>query len=685
MGVRTVAVFSEADRLAQHVLSADESMFIGPPAASESYLLGDRIMAAALSSGAKAIHPGYGFLSENAGFAKLCETNGVEFVGPPASSIVSMGSKSESKRIMEAAGVPCTPGYHGDDQDFETLTTQAAKVGFPVMLKAVLGGGGKGMRVVEDAAGLKDGIESCQREALSSFGDARILIEKYLRTPRHVELQVFADKHGNVVHLFERDCSVQRRHQKVLEESPAPGMPVALRKKMGDAAVAAAKAVGYVGAGTVEFMVDAPEGSINDDSPFYFMEMNTRLQVEHPVTEMVTGIDLVEWQIRIACGQMLPILKQEDIPLIGHALESRVYAESPGGGFLPGSGKIQYLREPKLPADEYQYPSTKYRQSLRVETGVVQGDTVTVFYDPMISKVVVHGPNRESALRQMEAALGNYRVVGVPTNIEFLVSCLRHPAFNRGGVDTSFIPKYQHELLGVAPTAKEDARAAALGVISNALVEMKDHKRTAEMPYGFRTTRPLQQHTEIDLFTDDGSEVRRVKVSSTCIPSVSPSMGDIAFDVNVSREGFDTIKVHVSASVNQRQAEDLSVVVDGQSVKVCPVTDDKTGDLFLFDATGTAGAGGVLGRLLYRLTTIAEDRVGGDVTGAGAAKSPMPGKIVKVMVVAGDVVEKGQPLVIMEAMKMEHVVKAGTAGVVSEVLCKVDDFVDDAKVLCKVE
>ncbi|RHZ08101.1 hypothetical protein DYB26_011841 [Aphanomyces astaci] len=419
LGVRTVAVYSDADANAQHVKMADEAYRLGPPPAAESYLLFDEILRIAKESGAQAIHPGYGFLSENAAFAKACATAGVEFIGPPVAAIEAMGSKSASKDIMIAAGVPVTPGYHGDDQSFERIKAESAKIGYPVLLKAVLGGGGKGMRIVDREEDLKDNMEACVREAKASFASTDILVEKYLRRPRHVELQIFGDKHGNVVHLFERDCSVQRRHQKVLEEAPAPHMSDALRKKMGDAAVAAAKAVGYVGAGTVEFLLD-------EDESFYFMEMNTRLQVEHPVTEFITKQDLVELQLKVAAGQALPV-RQDDLRIHGHAIEARIYAENPYNNFLPGSGTLHHLRLPPL------------TDSVRVDTGILQGDAVSIFYDPMIAKLVVHAPTRKEAIQGLVQALGQYQVVGLPTNIEFVARTAAHPEFIKGGVDTSFL------------------------------------------------------------------------------------------------------------------------------------------------------------------------------------------------------------------------------------------------------
>ena len=421
MGIKTVAVYSEADADARHVRLADEAVLIGPAAARESYLVIDKIIAAAKATGAQAIHPGYGFLSENEDFCHACEREGIVFIGPPVSAIRAMGSKSEAKKLMEAAGVPLTPGYHGDDQEPAYLHKQADAIGYPVLIKAAAGGGGKGMRLVERSEDFIDLLASCKREASSSFGDDHVLVEKYITKPRHIEIQVFGDTHGNVVYLFERDCSVQRRHQKVLEEAPAPGMTLERRAAMGKAAVDAARAVGYVGAGTVEFIA-------NQDGSFYFMEMNTRLQVEHPVTEMITGLDLVEWQLRVASGEKLP-LAQEQLQIRGHALEARIYAEDPAKGFLPSTGKLVHLAPPAE------------NLHVRVDTGVEEGDEISPHYDPMIAKLIVWDINRDRALARMLQALADYRVVGVANNIEFLSRLTACPAFSGADLDTGLIER----------------------------------------------------------------------------------------------------------------------------------------------------------------------------------------------------------------------------------------------------
>src|SRR6187401_423128 len=411
MGIRTVAVYSDADAKALHVRQADEAVHIGPSPARESYLVGEKILEAAKQTGAQAIHPGYGFLSENEAFAEACAKEGVVFIGPPASAIRAMGSKSAAKSLMEKAGVPLTPGYHGDDQDPGLLAREAGKIGFPVLIKASAGGGGKGMRRVDKGEDFAAALASCQREAKSAFGEDRVLVEQYVLKPRHIEIQVFADSHGGCVYLFERDCSVQRRHQKVLEEAPAPGMTAERRAAMGRAAVEAAKAVGYVGAGTVEFIA-------HPDGRFYFMEMNTRLQVEHPVTEMVTGLDLVEWQLRVAFGEALP-RTQDQLAITGHAIEARIYAEDPDKGFLPSTGRLVHLAPPAQ------------TDSVRVDTGVEQGDAITPFYDPMIAKLIVHAADRAGALARMKTALEQYRIVGVASNVEFLGRLVASDSFVR--------------------------------------------------------------------------------------------------------------------------------------------------------------------------------------------------------------------------------------------------------------
>src|SRR6266540_6535599 len=451
LGIRTVAVHSEADANARHVRLADEAVHIGPAAARESYLVGARIIEAARATGAQAIHPGYGFLSENADFAEACEKAGVVFIGPPASAIRAMGSKSAAKALMQQAGVPLTPGYHGAEQDPALLAREAKRIGYPVLIKASAGGGGKGMRRVDAPADFEAALASCKREAMQAFGDDRVLVERYVLRPRHVEIQVFGDRHGGCVHLFERDCSVQRRHQKVLEEAPAPGMTPERRAAMGAAAVEAAKAVGYVGAGTVEFIVE-PSGA------FYFMEMNTRLQVEHPVTEMITGLDLVEWQLRVAAGEPLP-LRQEQLQIDGHAIEARIYAEDPEKGFLPSTGRLLHFAAPEA------------SYHVRIDAGVEEGDEIGPHYDPMIAKLVVWDHSRDRALARMRAALAQLRIVGVANNVEFLARLVASPAFASARLDTGLIARHHAELF--PPPAPPSERVLALAALGE-LVRMRE-------------------------------------------------------------------------------------------------------------------------------------------------------------------------------------------------------------------
>src|SRR5574343_636164 len=444
MGVKTVAVYSDADARAKHVAVCDEAVHIGASSPQESYLRWERIIEAAKATGAQAIHPGYGFLSENEDFAQACTAAGLVFIGPPASAINAMGLKAESKRLMEQAQVPLVPGYHGADQDPALLQREADRIGYPVLIKASAGGGGKGMRAVDKSEDFAAALESCKREAINSFGDDAVLVEKYVQRPRHIEIQVFGDTHGNCVYLFERDCSVQRRHQKVLEEAPAPHLPADTRRAMGEAAVAAARAVGYVGAGTVEFIMDVNSGQ------FYFMEMNTRLQVEHTVTEMITGQDLVAWQLKVACGQPLP-LAQNQLQIRGHSIEARIYAEDPDKGFLPATGTLVHLVPPPESGN------------VRVDTGVLQGDSISPFYDPMIAKLIVWGESREAALQQRDAALAAYQVVGVTTNIRFLRRIAANVDFASGNVDTGLIARH-HDSLLPAPAAPSATQLALLAL-----------------------------------------------------------------------------------------------------------------------------------------------------------------------------------------------------------------------------
>ena len=604
LGVRTVAVYSEADARAPHVLEADEAVLIGPAPARESYLVAEKILAAAKQTGAQAIHPGYGFLSENAGFARAVQAAGLIWVGPPPSAIDAMGLKDAAKSLMIAAGVPTTPGYLGDDQSEARLETEAAAIGYPVLIKAVAGGGGKGMRKVDAAAGFQAALASCRREAAASFGDDRVLIEKYVTRPRHIEVQVFGDSHGNVVHLFERDCSLQRRHQKVIEEAPAPGMDAATRAAVCDAAVKAARAVNYEGAGTIEFIADASDGLRVDR--IWFMEMNTRLQVEHPVTEMVTGQDLVEWQLRVASGEPLP-LKQDQITLTGWAMEARLYAENPATGFLPSTGPLTHFR---LPDD------------IRVDSAVEEGGEVTPFYDPMIAKLIVHADTRDAAAEALAEACASVEVWPVKTNAAFLARCAGHPDFVAGDVDTGFIERRLEALLG-------DGRPSAVvaGVAATALVELqsRDEEPTPWSP----------------MDAAGGFRLNGLPRRAMTLMCGGNHLEATLLDVDL-------------------HPEDLLVVDDDEVVVF------EFGEAFAF-----------------RRPTA--DAVGQGGESDGSILSPMPGKVVSVSVKAGDTVTKGQTLLVLEAMKMEHALAAPFDGVVAELTAVAGGQVSEGVVLVRLE
>ncbi|MER2178253.1 MAG: acetyl/propionyl/methylcrotonyl-CoA carboxylase subunit alpha [Stenotrophomonas maltophilia] len=616
LGIATVAVYSDADRNARHVRLADEAIHIGPAAARESYLRSDAILDAARRTGAQAIHPGYGFLSENADFADACVAAGITFIGPPASAIRAMGDKSAAKALMARAGVPLTPGYHGDQQAPEFLRTQADGIGYPVLIKASAGGGGKGMRRVDDSATFTEALASCQREAQSAFGNAHVLVEKYVERPRHIEIQVFGDSHGNVVYLFERDCSVQRRHQKVLEEAPAPGMTPERRAAMGKAAVDAARAVNYVGAGTVEFIA-GPDGD------FYFMEMNTRLQVEHPVTECITGTDLVEWQLRVASGEPLP-LQQDQLQIRGHALEARLYAEDADRGFLPSTGTLRHLR---LPANT---------AHVRVDAGVEQGDAITPFYDPMIAKLIVWDVDRDAALRRMQQALAECEVVGVTTNAAFLRRLVMTESFTQAKLDTALIEREQAAL---APNDGDSdpalwALAAMAGVATSEAA-----RRDARDPHS-----PWQ--------AQDGW-----RLGATAARALTLEHRGAQRSVAVQGAG-EQWTVHMDGNALQgtgRLAGDALRVQIGEQLHRATVIRDGN-ELYLF------GSEGVQRFTLHDPVSEADQ----SVADAGSLVAPMPGRIVATLVAPGTAVKRGAPLLVLEAMKMEHTVTAPVDGVVTE-------------------
>lgn len=651
MGIRTVAVYSDADADARHVAACDQAVHIGGPEPRASYLRADAILQAAIDTGAGAIHPGYGFLSENEAFAEAAEKAGISFVGPPASAIAAMGSKSAAKSLMEKAGVPLVPGYHGDNQDPQFLKTQADGIGYPVLIKASAGGGGKGMRVVESSGAFLDALASCQREAASSFGDDRVLIERYLQKPRHIEIQVFADTHGNCVYLFERDCSVQRRHQKVIEEAPAPGMTEERRRAMGEAAVAAARAVGYVGAGTVEF-ISEPDGR------FYFMEMNTRLQVEHPVTEMITGHDLVEWQLRVAAGQPLPA-RQEDLRINGHAIEARIYAENPEKGFLPSIGTLAYLGLP---------PHTAFANGdVRVDGGVRTGDTITPFYDPMIAKLIVHGADRDQARARMLQALAQTQAVGVQTNVAFLSRLMQDSAFAAADLDTGLIERQRATLLPEPQAASTAtlALASAAVLVRQGLAQPGLHTagKGPSDPWdardGWRLGNQYQRHLQ---WVDNG-ETRRV--------TVARQGGAWTLDAGSGPQPF-LWRSHASANPNL--AYGLRITLAGH---------ENAGTVVLHaDRAHVFGEGGVQVLELYDPLAHAQDTQGEH---GGGLTAPMPGKIISISVKAGDTVEKGQPLLVMEAMKMEHTISAPADGRVGEVFYGVGDQVTEGAELVSIE
>ncbi len=626
LGVRTVAVYSEADTRALHVASCDEAWLIGPAHPRESYLRGDRILDVAQKSGAQAIHPGYGFLSENADFARACQQAGVVFIGPPPAAIEAMGSKSAAKALMEKAGVPLVPGYHGDAQEPATLEKEAGRIGYPVLIKASAGGGGKGMRVVNQAAEFVEALAAAKREAASSFGDDRVLIEKYLTRSRHIEMQVFADMHGACLHLFERDCSVQRRHQKILEEAPAPGMSAERRKQMGDAAVAAAKAVGYVGAGTVEFIAE-------QSGRFYFMEMNTRLQVEHPVTEMITGLDLVEWQLRVAAREALP-LTQEQLSISGHAIEARIYAEDPARGFLPTAGCVEHLRQPQPNAH------------VRIDSGVQAGDEVGVHYDPMIAKLIAWDRDRPSALRRLRTALGEYQVAGITTNLSFLSAVTAHPAFadadrDPGSLDTGLIERNRAALFP-EPAPAPDA-ILAIAVLSESLRMDREAASAAarssdpHSPWHLRHGWRLNEDNHHVFVLLDAGKRRQI---------VAHYRGG-GYLLELPAGGRTT------ASASYAGDGTIDVELDGKRSRATVAR--RAGELTVF-------AGGHSYRLEFEKPVAMEEE-----DPSGRLASPLPGSVVQVLVGSGETVAKGQALMIIEAMKMEHTISAPKRGTVRQI------------------
>ncbi|WP_188708726.1 acetyl/propionyl/methylcrotonyl-CoA carboxylase subunit alpha [Polaromonas eurypsychrophila] len=664
MAIQTVAVYSDADADAKHVSVCDEAVHIGGSAPKESYLRWEKIIAAAKATGAEAIHPGYGFLSENEEFAHACGKAGLVFIGPPASAIKAMGLKAESKQLMEKAGVPLVPGYHGSDQDPALLKREADRIGYPVLIKASAGGGGKGMRAVEKTEDFEAALASCKREAINSFGDDAVLVEKYAQRPRHIEIQVFGDSHGNYVYLFERDCSVQRRHQKVLEEAPAPGMTDAMRKQMGEAAVAAARAVNYVGAGTVEFIVEQPpkrhEDQFSDGPPlgklapsarsaahevasvgaFYFMEMNTRLQVEHPVTEAITGLDLVEWQLLVASGEKLP-LAQDQLRIHGHAIEARICAESPDNNFLPATGALHVYGLP---------PSVSFERGLvRVDAGVREGDVISPFYDSMIAKLIVHGDTREQALARMDEALAQVHIVGLSTNVQFLRHVVQSRSFAEADLDTALIPREQAVLFN---QEKIGLPAAAAAAVALRLLEEK----------ALETADPFSKR---DGWRSHGVSLRRFEFEF----HGEPAKAELTYlhdgALRLAAGGEEGLLVF------SREGEVVTLTFGNQRLTARLYRRGET--VHVFARQGAT-----------QITVMDLLAHAGEAHGEGGRlTAPMPGKVVSFAVKAGDKVSKGQALAVMEAMKMEHTIAAPADGVVQELLYAPGDQVTEGAELLK--
>jgi 3-methylcrotonyl-CoA carboxylase alpha subunit len=652
MGVLTVAVYSDADKDALHVHMADEAIYLGASPSRESYLVGEKVIAAAKKTGAQAIHPGYGFLSENAAFCRACQQEGITFIGPPVEAIEAMGSKSAAKNIMEKANVPLVPGYHGDDQSRDIIKKAADDMGYPVLLKATAGGGGKGMRQVWSEAEFDEGLAAAKREAMSSFGDDTMLVEKYLTQPRHVEIQVFCDNHQNAVYLFERDCSVQRRHQKVIEEAPAFSMSEFLRSKMGESAIKSAQAIGYQGAGTVEFLLDV-------DGSFYFMEMNTRLQVEHPVTEMISGQDLVEWQLRVAAGEKLP-KSQQELTINGHAFEARIYAEDPSNDFLPSTGQLNLLKTPL---------ESKH---VRIDTGVRQGDEVSVFYDPMIAKLIVWDESREKALQRLAKALREYRIDGVTTNIEFLYNLATTDAFINADIDTGFIEKNHDAIFHQADEKQNEELLTKQLPIAALYLVLSLEKKTKELAA---------------LSNDPHSPWHMTnawRLNEAHNHALTLAYNDIEYAINIEQKRQASASYYIITITSQCgtthtvdcqgeiAGEQITVTIDGhRSQSIVAVTNNESNNennnsISLYQEHG-----------VFNFSQVHPDHgQNNDDDNHGGLTAPMNGTVVSVLVTSGEQVKKDQPLVIMEAMKMEHTIKAPSDGEVNEVFFSAGNMVD---------
>ncbi len=643
LGIRSVAVYSDADRNALHVTMADEAVHIGAAPARKSYLNMHRIIAAAQQTGAEAIHPGYGFLAENAAFCQACKDNNIVFIGPPVAAIAAMGSKSTAKHIMQQAGVPLVPGYHGANQNPALLQESAAAMGYPVLLKAVAGGGGKGMRQVWVAAEFADALAAAKREAMRSFGDDNMLVEKYLTEARHVEIQVFCDQHGNAVYLAERDCSVQRRHQKVIEEAPAPGISDSLRRQMGAAAIQAALAIAYEGAGTVEFLLDK-------DGSFYFMEMNTRLQVEHPITEMITGQDLVAWQLRVASGEGLP-LTQDEIRINGHAFEARVYAEDPDNDFLPVTGTLSFLQPPQ--ASEH----------VRIDTGVLQGDQVSVYYDPLIAKLIVWDEDRAKALRRLAKALAEYHISGMTTNIDFLYNLVTCEPFRQADLDTGFIDKHQDKILHAGTRNMHQGAALA------ALYLVLERQRKAQS-VAAQSADPWSPWNATDAWRLNEAHIHHfeLKLQEQTFPVAVEQLGR----GSGIRYAIHALERCVYAQ-GRIDGDELHADIDGYRLRAAAHEHDGVYSLYTQDSA-------------LHFSLVAADLGESDGTAsAGALAAPMNGTIVKLLVKAGTTVEKGEALLVMEAMKMEHTIRAPDAGTIAEFYYQPGDLVDGGAELLRLQ
>lgn len=672
LGVRTVAVYSDADRGAKHVAVCDEAVYLGGSSPKDSYLKGDAILAIARDVGAQAIHPGYGFLSENADFAQACQDAGLVFIGPSADAIRAMGGKSESKRLMEAASVPLIPGYHGDNQDAQFLKQQADSIGYPVLIKASAGGGGKGMRIVEQSSDFIEMLDSCRREAITSFGNDQVLIEKYALKPRHIEIQVFGDTHGNYVHLFERDCSVQRRHQKVLEEAPAPGVDAAMREAMGTAAIEAARAVSYVGAGTVEFIVEQREGTMS----FYFMEMNTRLQVEHPVSEAITGVDLVEWQLLVASGQPLP-KSQDDLAINGHAIEARICAENPDNDFLPATGTLFTYQKPEH--------STFDVADVRIDDGVREGDVISPFYDSMIAKLIVHAPTREQALAKLDRALAQTRIVGLPNNVAFLRYILNTESFSQANLDTALIEREADELFDQHPLDLSTLVVTAIAqqLASEGMVQDAD---PFSKPTGFRAYNDYTR--SFSLVYDEQAYSARISHwhNATAMGGKKGADNLSSFTLVIQKEIANADK-----NANANVAAPTEAVYEGE---VSYASDDAHNHTLWLDGARINTQSWVNHETVYVFTDRGRDEitlvdimahVGEESAAVGSLKSPMPGQVVAFKVAVGDSVKKGEPLAVIEAMKIEHTITAPTDGVVGELLFAAGDSVADGDELLRID